>query len=158
MRKEEKLRMCSNRKAWKRRSFLTALPARGSRLGFPLLILLALLLGTAVSAQAATVMCSDFGGVVDGSNPATYAAIQSASTFGIDMNCTIKNFPQSVGGFPITNINFNFPGQQSYYIAFLNVYYYGHMSCNDPTQSDFWIYWAPGGYNNISPSCQDFMV
>jgi len=32
------------------------------------------------------------------------------------------------------------------------------MSCNDPTQSTFWIYWAPGGYNNISSKCQDFMV
>jgi len=109
-------------------------------------------------AQAAGVFCSDFGGVVDGNNPATLASVRSASTFGIDMNCTIKNFPDSIGGFPITNINFNFPGQQSYYIAFLDVFYYGNMSCNDPTQSDFWIYWAPGGYNNISPSCQAFMV
>jgi large repetitive protein len=119
---------------------------------------LLLALGTASRAQAAGVFCSQFGGVVDGNNPATLAAVQAASTFGIDMNCTVKNFPQSMGGFPITNINFNFPGQQSYYIAFLDVFYYGNMSCNDPTQSDFWIYWAPGGYNNISPSCQAFMV
>jgi uncharacterized repeat protein (TIGR01451 family)/fimbrial isopeptide formation D2 family protein len=120
--------------------------------------LLLLLLGAASPAQAAGVFCSEFGGVVDGYNPATLAAVQSASTFGIDMNCTVKNFPQSMGGFPITNINFNFPGQQSFYIVFQNVYYYGNMSCNDPTQSDFWIYWAPGGFNNISPSCQGFMV
>jgi uncharacterized repeat protein (TIGR01451 family)/fimbrial isopeptide formation D2 family protein len=120
--------------------------------------LLLLVLGAASRAQAAGVFCSEFGGVVDGYNPATLAKVQSASTFGIDMNCTVKNFPQSMGGFPITNINFNFPGQQSFYIAFTNVYYYGNMSCNDPTQSDFWIYWAPGGFNNISPSCQAFMV
>ncbi|ABQ27251.1 conserved repeat domain protein [Geotalea uraniireducens Rf4] len=120
--------------------------------------LLLLVLGAASRAQAAGVFCSQFGGVVDGYNPAILAAIQSASTFGIDMNCTVKNFPQSMGGFPITNINFNFPQQQSFYIAFTNVYYYGNMSCNDPTQSDFWIYWAPGGFNNISPSCQAFMV
>ena len=120
--------------------------------------LLLLALGAASSAQAAGVFCSDFGGVVDGNNPTTLAAIKTASTFGLDMNCTVKNFPQSMGGFPITNINFNFPRQQSYYIVFQNVYYYGNMSCNDPTQSDFWIYWAPGGYNNISPSCQQFMV
>ncbi|MBI1920965.1 MAG: DUF11 domain-containing protein [Geobacter sp.] len=119
---------------------------------------LLLVLGATSRAQAAGVFCSDFGGVVDGYNPATLAAVQSASTFGIDMNCTVKNFTQSMGGFPITNINFNFPQQQSYYIAFLDVYYYGNMSCNDPTQSDFWIYWAPGGFNNISPSCQQFMV
>ena len=117
-----------------------------------------LVLASASRAEAAGIFCSDFGGVVDGNDPATLATVRSASTFGIDMNCTIKNFPEAMGGFPITNINFNFPGQQSYYIAFLDVYYYGNMSCNDPTQSDFWIYWAPGGYNNISPSCQEFMV
>ncbi len=120
--------------------------------------LLLLVLGAASRAQAAGVFCSQFGGVVDGYNSTTLAAIQSASTFGIDMNCTIKNFPQSIGGFPITNINYNFPQQQSYYIVFDNVYYAGNMSCNNPTQSSFWIYWAPGGYNNISPSCQQFMV
>jgi uncharacterized repeat protein (TIGR01451 family)/fimbrial isopeptide formation D2 family protein len=122
------------------------------------MLLFALLLGSAYPAQAATVMCSDFGGVVDGNDPSTNARIQSASTFGIDMNCTVKNFPESVGGFPITNINFQFPWQQSYYIVFDNVYYYGNMSCNDPTQSDFWIYWTPGGFTDISPSCQEFMV
>ena len=150
--------MCSNWKAWKWQGFCMALTACGARFAFPLLLLVALVLGTAYSAHAAGALCSDFGGVVDGSNPATYAAIQSASTFGIDMNCTVKNFPQSIGGFPITNINFNFPQQQSYYIVFNNVYYPGNMSCNDPTQSTFWIYWAPGGYNNISSKCQDFMV
>jgi uncharacterized repeat protein (TIGR01451 family) len=150
--------MCSILMDWKWEGFLMALTARCSRLVFPLLLLFALVLGTASHAQAATVMCSQFGGVVDGYNPATFAAIQNASSFGLDMNCIVKNFPQSVGGFPITNINFQFPQQQSYYIAFLNVYYYGHMSCNDPTKSTFWIYWAPGGFNNISPSCQAFMV
>ncbi len=127
------------------------------------LALLVLVLGSASHVQAAGVFCSEFSeggvpGIVDGNNPATLAAIQSASTFGLDMNCTVKKFPQSMGGFPITNINFNFPQQQSYYIVFQNVYYYGNMSCNDPTHSDFWIYWAPGGFNNISPKCQDFMV
>jgi uncharacterized repeat protein (TIGR01451 family) len=155
--------MCSNRKTWKLGSFFRALTARGARLGFALLLFFALVLGAAYSAHAAGVWCSQFSeggvqGVVDGYDPATLATIQSASTFGIDMNCTVKNFPQSMGGFPITNINFNFPGQQSYYIVFDNVYYYGNMSCNNPTQSTFWIYWAPGGFNNISPACQAFMV
>jgi uncharacterized repeat protein (TIGR01451 family)/fimbrial isopeptide formation D2 family protein len=163
MREEEKLRMCSNGKAWKWEGFRMALKACGARLGFPLLILFALVLGTAYSSQAATVLCSQFfeggvQGVVDGYDPTTLAIIQSSSTFGIDMNCTIENFPQSMGGFPITNINFNFPGQQSFFIVFDNVYYTGNMSCNDPTQSTFWIYWAPGGFNNISPNCQTFMV
>jgi uncharacterized repeat protein (TIGR01451 family)/fimbrial isopeptide formation D2 family protein len=140
----------------------TALKIFSLRLNIVIALLL-LVLGAASRVQAAGVFCSQFSergvlGVVDGNDPSTLAAIQAASTFGIDMNCTVKNFPQSMGGFPITNINFNFPQQQSYYIAFENVYYYGNMSCNDPTQSDFWIYWAPGGYNNISPKCQDFMV
>jgi len=150
--------MPSNRKAWKSGGFLIAQTARSSKLGFRLLLFLALLLGSASSAQAATVMCSEFGGVVDGNDASDFARVQSASTFGIDMNCTVKNFPESVGGFPITNINFNFPGQQSYYIVFDDVFYYGNMSCNDPTFSDFWIYWTPGGYTDISPSCQEFMV
>ncbi len=51
MRKEEKLRMCSNWKVSKWGSFLMALRARGARLGFPLLLLFALVLGTAYSAQ-----------------------------------------------------------------------------------------------------------
>jgi len=131
---------------------------RSLKQGMAILALSVMMVFASHSAQAATAMCSQFGGVVDGYNPATLAAIQSASSFGIDMNCIIKNFPQSMGGFPIVNINFQFPGQQSYYIAFLNVYYYGHMSCQDPTQSTFWIYWAPGGFNNIDPRCQDFMV
>ncbi|MRR33088.1 DUF11 domain-containing protein [bacterium] len=137
---------------------------RKSSLRFSVVMaLLLLVLGAASRAQAAGVLCSQFSekgvqGVVDGNNPVTLAAVQAASTFGIDMNCTVKNFPQSMGGFPITNINFNFPGQQSFYISFQNVYYYGNMSCNDPTHSEFWIYWAPGGYNNISPKCQEFMV
>src|SRR5208337_1942090 len=146
--------MCSNRKSWKRGTFLMALTACKSRFGFPSLLLFALLLGAAHSAQAATVMCSQFGGVVDGSNPATYAAIKNASTFGIDMDCTIKNFPLSVGGFPVTNINFHFPKQQSYYIDFLNVYYDGHMACADPTHSTFWIYWATDSYNKMRSTCQ----
>jgi len=150
--------MCQNRKLWRLESLFIAPSEKSSKLGLTLLLLFALLIGTAYPAQAATVLCSDFGGVVDGTDPSTYATIQSASTFGIDMNCTVKNFPESVGGFPITNINFQFPRQQSYYIVFDNVYYYGNMSCNDPTQSDFWIYWTPGGFTDISPSCQEFMV
>ena len=121
------------------------------------LLAFALLLGMAGATQAATVMCSQFGGVIDGYDTSARTLIDSASTIGIDRNCTIKNFP-APNGLPITNINFNFPQQQSYYIVFDNVYYGGNMSCNDPTQSDFWIYWAPGGYNNISSKCQDFMV
>jgi hypothetical protein len=154
--------MYSNQIAWKWRSFLMALTARGSRLGVPLLFLFALVLGAASSAQAAKCSCSDYGGIVDGFDPTTYAAIescagQSGSSFVLDMNCTIKNFPQSLGGFPINNINFQFPNQAAYFIIFDNVYYYGHMACSN-LPPGFWIYWTPGGFNNINSSCQAFMV
>jgi len=135
-----------------------ALTACGSRLGFPLLLLFALSMAAARGSDAAEAMCSQFGGVLDGNNPATYAAIQNASTFGIDMDCTIKNFPLSVGGFPVKNINFHFPKQQSYHIDFLNVYYGGHMACADPTHSTFWIYWGPGSFDNICHECQSHFV
>jgi hypothetical protein len=124
--------------------------------------LLLLALGAAYSAHAGTFYCNaTYGGVIDGFDTKTFNDLTSGNnTLGIDGNCIVKNWPQNNGidGFPITNINFYFPGGANYYIAFLNVYYSGNMSCNDPTNSNFWIYWAPGGYNNISPKCQDFMV
>jgi len=150
--------MRSNRKVRNWGNSRMILTAHNPMSGILLLFFFALLLGTASTTQAAGLWCSDFDGVVDGSIPSDYARVRSAETFGIDMNCTVKNFPESIGGFPITNINFNFPQQQSYYIVFDDVFYYGNMSCNDPTQSDFWIYWTPGGYTDISSSCQEFMV
>ena len=32
------------------------------------------------------------------------------------------------------------------------------MSCNDPTQSTFSMWWSNGSYNNISSSCQEFII
>ncbi|MDT3706704.1 MAG: isopeptide-forming domain-containing fimbrial protein [Thiobacillus sp.] len=127
----------------------------------------ALMLGAVSSAQAAGALCSDYDNVgtqqnpsyvVDGSKPSVYAQVKANSTFGIDADCAIKNFPQSIGGFPITNINFNFPQHQDFVIVFDNVYYSGGMSCNDPTFSDFWMWWTNGSYNNIDPKCQAFML
>ena len=154
--------MYSNRKDRKMGSFLMALKTRGARLGFPLLLLFALVLGTAYSAQAGTFYCvKTYGGIIDGFNAQTYSDLTSGNnTLGIDGNCLIKNWPQTntVGGFPVTNINFYFPGGADYYIIFDNVYYTGNMSCNDPTNSNFWIYWTPGGYTDISSKCQAQMV
>ncbi len=133
-----------------------ALRARGARLGCSLLLFFALLLGGAASARAAGDMCSDYpGGVIDGS---LVNIAQLPSTLGIDRDCMIKNFPQSVGGLPFTLINFQFPDHASYLIVFDNVYYTGNMSCNDPTQSTFSMWWSNGSYNNISSSCQEFII
>ena len=56
---------------------------------------------------------------------ATLANVQAASTFGFDTKLHDKELSPVHGGLPLTNINFNFPQQQSYYIDFNNVYYYG---------------------------------
>ncbi len=126
------------------------------------LLLTGLLLGAASQAHAGTFYCqADYGGVIDGFDPATFNYVSTTNnTLGIDGSCTIKNWPQDngIGGFPITNINYYFPGGADYYIVFDNVYYPGNMSCNDPNNSNFWIYWAPGSFNKISDNCQQFMV
>ena len=114
------------------------------------------MLGAASSAQGAGDMCSDYpGGVIDGN---VVNISQLPSTLGIDRDCIIKNFPQSVGGLPFTLVNFQFPQHASYLIIFDNVYYEGNMSCNDPTQSTFSMWWSNGSYNNISSSCQEFII
>ncbi len=63
MRKEEKLRMSPNRKAWKQGSFLMALAARGCQARIPLLLLLALVMGAASPAPAAQVSFVSISGI-----------------------------------------------------------------------------------------------
>lgn len=128
-----------------------------------LLLLLVLLVLQPGTAHAGTLSCQDdFGGVIDGYDTTTYNLIMGDNnlTLAIDGSCTIQNWPYENGipGFPATNINFYFPGGADYYLVFDNVYYDGNMSCNDPTNSNFWIYWAPGSFTSISDKCQAFMV
>ncbi len=52
---------------------------RSLMLGMAILALFVMMVFTAHSAQAATVMCLQSGGVVDEYNPATFAATQNAS-------------------------------------------------------------------------------
>jgi len=115
--------MCSNRKARRWGTFLMALMARGSMLGFPLLVLLALLLGTASPALGAEKFCSDppYFGVIDGNIRPVPVQIT------IDQDCTFKNFPESK---PLTStINFQTNDPTIYLIIFDNVYYTGNMAC-----------------------------
>jgi uncharacterized repeat protein (TIGR01451 family)/fimbrial isopeptide formation D2 family protein len=139
--------------------------AGGARFGFSLLFLFALLTG-ASSAQAAGVLCSDFTNIgtppnpkylIDGADPAHRTLISSASTLGIDADCTIRNFPAS-NPLQLTLINFNFEQHQDFIIVFDNVTYVGGMSCQDPTFSDFWMWWVNGSYNEIDPKCQEFLL
>jgi uncharacterized repeat protein (TIGR01451 family)/fimbrial isopeptide formation D2 family protein len=115
-----------------------------------------LLFGTAGSALAGEVLCSTFGGVIDGSNPATYTAIEAASTLGIDQDCTIRNFTQS---FPLhLTINFYTPNTNPkpvYLIIFDNVYYTGNMAC---ASIDHKLWLTNNSVFDINNSCQDLVI
>ncbi len=129
-----------------------ALTARGSRLGFPLLILFALLLGTTFSAQAATKSCvADYGGVVDGNN---LTPLTLPSSIQIDGNCTFQNFPQSAkwpDGLTST-INFYFDG---FLVIFNNVYYTGNLACANTTDK---IWFANSSFYGSGNACQDLFI
>ncbi len=145
--------MCSSRKAWKWEGFLKALAARGARLGFPLLLLFALLLGAAFSAQAEDKFCSQFWangvqGVVDG-NVLGASPVQVT----IDMTCTFQNWPLSN---PLTaTINFQTNDPTIYLIVFDNVWFDGNMACSN-IDHKLWIVNSPEG--SFSGSCQDIMI
>jgi len=103
-----------------------ALTVRGYTLGFALLILFALLLGTVSPVLGVEKFCSDapYFGVIDGN-------IRPAPTqITIDRDCTFQNFPQSK---PLTTtINFQTNDPTIYLIIFDNVYYIGNMACAEP--------------------------
>ena len=126
-----------------------ALMSRGSRLGFPLLILLALLLGTASPAVAAEKFCSDppYFGVIDGNIRPVPTQIT------VDRDCTFKNFPQSN---PLTTtINFQTNDPSIYLIIFENVYYTGNMAC---ANVDHRIWFANSSYYGSNNACQDLFI
>ena len=158
MRKEEKLRMYSNPKTWKRGSFLTALTARGPRLGFALLLLFALVLTAASPTQAGTDMCSYYPvvngyHVINGNDP-TLTPLTLPSSIGIDANCLFENFPISAkwpDGLTST-VNFKFDG---YLAIFNNVYYSGNMACATTTTKIWFVNNAQYVPNN---SCQSLFI
>jgi hypothetical protein len=102
-----------------------ALAARGARLGFPLLILVALWLGAASPAQAVHINCSDspYNGVIDGN---LYPFPDNVK---LDIDCTIKNDP---GGMR-TNFSFDNNDPTHYFIIFDNVLHTNDPSANSPS-------------------------
>ena len=64
----------SNQKTWSWESLFMIKTASRPILGV-LLVFFALLFGTAYTAKAATVLCSNFSGIVDGNDPSTYSTI-----------------------------------------------------------------------------------
>ncbi len=146
--------MSSNRKAWKWGSFLTTLTACGSRLGFPLLLLFALLLA-ASPAKAGTDMCS-FYPLVDGYhviNGDNFTPLTLPSSIGIDANCLFENFmpPTWPNGLTST-INFKFDG---YLAIFNNVHYTGNMACATTTTKIWFVNNSTYDPNN---SCQSLFI
>ena len=134
-----------------------------------LVAFVALLLGSAYSAHAAQLACSDFTNIgtaaspmylIDGTDPLDRAAIDSIGLQGslaIDNNCTIRNFPET-DPLDIGIINFQMPDKNTpYLIIFDNVYYPGSMSCAAITQY-MAIWWVNGAYTDVKSSCQDFML
>ena len=151
--------MRSDPKAWKWEGFLTALKARGARLGFPLLLLFALVLGAVSSAQAGADFCSSFplvngSHVIDGNDP-TLTPLTLPSSIGIDANCTFENFPQSAkwpDGLTST-LNFKDDG---FLAIFNNVYYSGNMACSTTTTKIWFV--NPGSTYAPNNSCQGLFI
>jgi fimbrial isopeptide formation D2 family protein len=125
------------------------LTTRRSTLCFPLLILFALLLGTASQAPGAEKFCSDppYFGVIDGDIRPVPVQIT------IDTDCTFKNFPQSK---PLTStINFQTNDPTIYLIIFDNVYYTGNMAC---ANIDHRIWFSNSSYYGSNNACQDLFI
>jgi fimbrial isopeptide formation D2 family protein/uncharacterized repeat protein (TIGR01451 family) len=131
-------------------SFLVALTARCSRLGFLLLILFALVLGAVSPALAADKFCSDapYFGVLDGNVLAT-----PPNQITIDRDCTFKNWPQS--NQLTTTINFHTNDPTIYLIIFDNVFFTGHMAC---ANVDHRIWFANSSDYGSSNACQDLFI
>ena len=126
-----------------------ALTACGFRHRFPLLILFALLLGTASPALSAEKFCSDapYFGVIDGNLRPVPNQIS------IDTDCTFKNFPLSK---PLTTtINFHTNDPTIYLIIFDNVYYTGNMACANVEHR---IWFSNSSYYGSNNACQDLFI
>ena len=128
--------MSPNRKAWKQGSFFTALAARGSRLGFPLLLLLALVMGAASPAPAAQVSFVSISGIwhdpvdnLPGSQPGDPVITNGTPTSSISWGQT-SGTPQS--GYDFTAVlppPITFPGQSFSFGTFTH----RNFSVSDPS-------------------------
>ena len=124
-------KMFSNRKASNSRSLCSALTAHGATLGILLLIIIALLHGTAPTAHADQINCSDapYNGVIDGN------LYPFPDNIKLDCNCTIKNYPEGMS----TNFSFDNNDPTPYLIIFDNVLHTGQMACNSVAGHTIWF-------------------
>jgi hypothetical protein len=128
----------------------------GTRWSRPLVRLLAfmLLMGAASFSQAQSVNCSDFGGVLDGSQPG--AVNPSQLTIDVDV-CIVRNYPASAYPPPIgfgANLQFQ-PGQQKL-VIFDNVYWSGNIACNAVQQHKIWF--VNGAVHQVRDGCQNVLI
>ncbi len=114
----------------------------------PLLLLFALLLGAASTAQAVQINCSDapYNGVIDGN---LYPFPDNVK---LDINCTIKNYP---GGMS-TNFSFDNNDPTPYLIIFDNVLHTGQMACNSVAGHVIWF--VNGSSSSIQEGCQNLLI
>jgi uncharacterized repeat protein (TIGR01451 family)/fimbrial isopeptide formation D2 family protein len=116
-------------------------------------LLMALLLGAAFSAQAQAVDCSSFpNATLDG-----FVQPNPPSNINIDTNCTVRNFTAAN---PL-DTNFAFftqPGQtnERWLIIFDNVVHTGQMSCNSVLEHKIWF--TNGSSSTIQESCQNLLI
>jgi uncharacterized repeat protein (TIGR01451 family)/fimbrial isopeptide formation D2 family protein len=118
------------------------------------LLAFVLLLGAAFGAQAQSVDCSDYGGVLDGS----VAGAPNPSQLNIDVDvCVVRNYPASAYPPPlgfIANLNFE-PGPQRL-VIFDNVYWSGNIACNAVQGHKIWF--VNGSVHTIRPECQNVLI
>jgi uncharacterized repeat protein (TIGR01451 family) len=116
-----------------------------------LLLPFALLVLTAIQAQAQTVNCPSAtnGGVIDGFvNPVPPSQINIVGS------CTIKNFPASN---PLTsNISFFGNNATSFLVIFDNVDFIGNISCDKPQGNAIWF--VNGSTTTVRPNCQNLFI
>ncbi len=115
-----------------------------SRIGIPLL-LFALLLVSAFSAQA-EVKCSDYpGGVIDGN-----AGDPAPAQLTIDRDCQVLNHnPLNTNITYINNLG-------SFFVIFDNVNFTGNMSCDDVAGHKIWF--SNSSDHNISEKCRSLFI
>ncbi len=136
----------------------SATSARGFRLGFSLLFLFALLLGTSFQAQAASLYCSQapFNGLVDGNNPVHVAALQTAPSIAIDTNCTFQNFPYP-NNILNTQVVFD-PNDGPYFAVFDNVYFDDFNSGFSCGNNWHMVWFTNSSVSNVQNNCIDFFI
>jgi hypothetical protein len=116
---------------------------------------LLLAFAAAPDAHAQAVDCSDFpGGIIDGN------FVSSPTNINVDVNCTIRNFPQGLTTELIANISFfsdgGSGGGNRLLLIFDNVYHSGQMSC--ATVQNHKIWFVNGASTDVQEKCQNLLI